>query len=262
MTGEDRGSVVVERDGPVATLRLNEPQTLNALSASIKAGLAAAVDEVLDDPEIRVIVLTGTGRAFCAGGDIRAMSDRQPVSVRTRMKAAHDWLYPLLATEKPIVAAVNGVAAGAGFSLALAGDIIVASEDARFKAGFPGLGAAPDLGLAYTLPRAIGLNRAKDILMTNRDVPAAEALAIGLVARLVPAADVMATALTLARELAEAPGVSLGLTKLLLRRGAELSLDAFLGVEGLSQAVAFASDDFAEGVAAFQGKRKATFQGR
>src|SRR6266571_3355472 len=159
----DLRPVLLTREGAVAIFTLNEPRTLNALSPAIKAGIEHELLPLLSDPEVRAIVITGEGRAFCAGGDIRAMDEHRGVAVRERMRKSHRWLAALLSTEKPVVTAINGVAAGAGFSLALTGDIVVAARTARFKAGFPGIGAVPDLGLAYTLPRAVGMLRAKDI---------------------------------------------------------------------------------------------------
>ena len=248
-------SVRVERDGAVATLVLNEPKSMNALSPGIKAGIEDNLPGLLGDPEVRAIIITGTGRAFCAGGDIRAMDDRGTLSVKNRMTRSYRWLIPLLTADKPIICAVNGAAAGAGLSLALTGDMIVASRDARFKAGFPGLGAVADLGLAYTLPRAIGHQRASDILLTNREVGAEEALAMGLVARLTEPEALMATAMDVARALAAGPTVSLAMTKRLMRRAYELPIEGFLELEAMSQVVAFGSSDFDEGVAAFKGKR-------
>jgi len=255
-------SVRVERNGAVATLVLNEPRSMNAMSAGIKAGIEDNLPGLLADPLVRAIVITGTGKAFCAGGDIRSMDDRGTLSVKTRMTRSYRWLIPLLTADKPIICAVNGAAAGAGLSLALTGDIILASRDARFKAGFPGLGAAADLGLAYTLPRAIGYQRASDILLTNREVSADEAHAMGLAARLTDPEALMATAMETARALAAGPTVSLALTKRLLRRAYELPIEGFLEFEAMSQVVAFGSEDFDEGVAAFKGKRKPDFRGR
>lgn len=254
-------SVRVERTGAVATLILNEPKSMNAMSAGIKAGIEAHLPGLLADSSVRAIILTGTGKAFCAGGDIRSMDDRATLSVKTRMTRTYRWLIPLLTADKPIIAAVNGAAAGAGLSLALTTDLIVAARDARFKAGFPGIGAVADLGLAYTLPRAIGHQRASDILLTNREVGAEEAHAMGLVARLAEPEALMATAMELAQALAAGPTVSLALTKRLMRRAFELPLEGFLESEAMAQVVAFGSGDFDEGVAAFKAKRKPDFKG-
>ena len=253
--------VLTERRGGVSIIRLNEPRTLNALSPGIKAGLAEAVAGLSSDPGSRAIVITGTGRAFCAGGDIRSMDEHRAVPVRRRMQASHEWVLRLMTCEKPVLAAVNGVAAGAGFSIALMADIVYAAEDARFKAGFPGIGAAPDLALAYTLPRAVGAMRAREILLTNREVSAVEAQALGFVAAVYPAAGLLDEVLAIADTLACGPSVSFGQTKRLIARSFELPLEAFLEQEAYAQMTAFGSDDFAEGVAAFRAKRKPEFRG-
>lgn len=211
-------AVIVERREDIALLRLNQPQTMNALSPAIKQGLEMAVPQLMADSAVRCIVITGTDKAFCAGGDISNMADRSAPSVRARMHPSHGWVKLLLTGEKPVIAAVNGAAAGAGFSLAMMCDFVILADTAYFKAGFPGLGAAPDLGLALTLPRAIGMLRAKDILMTNRRVGAEEAVTMGMATRVVASAALLDEAFALAQSLAAGPATSLGLTKHLLNQ--------------------------------------------
>ncbi|WP_296581779.1 enoyl-CoA hydratase/isomerase family protein [Xanthobacter sp.] len=254
-------AVTVTREGVVALVRLNEPRSLNALSAAMKAGLAAAVEELIADDGVRAIVLTGEGRAFCAGGDIRTMTQNETVAVRRRMQASHQWVQRLLDCEKLILTAVNGVAAGGGFSIALFGDIVCAADDARFRAGFPGIGAVPDLAIAYLLPRAVGAIRAKDILLANEDISAAEGHRLGFVSRLFPAESLVERTLELATRLAEGPSVSFGLAKRLVARAHELPLEVFLEAEAFAQMTAFGSADFEEGVSAFMAKRKPVFAG-
>jgi len=262
MTHQETDPVVLSISDGVAVLRLNEPGSMNALSATIKQGMIELVPKVVADETVRAIVITGTGKAFCAGGDIRNMADRRPLAVRERMRTSHDWLELLMLGEKPVITIVNGVAAGAGLSLALIGDIILCADDAKFRAGFPGLGAVPDLGAIWTLPRAVGVPRAKDILLSNREVLAAEALSIGLVSRLLPSTSLMEEGMKLAKQLASGPSVSLGLTKSLMRKAFETDLAAFFDAEANAQVLAFSSEDFDEGVAAFLGKRKPCFTGR
>ena len=252
-------AVIVERREDIALLRLNQPQTMNALSPAIKQGLEMAVPQLMADSAVRCIVITGTDKAFCAGGDISNMADRSAPSVRARMHPSHGWVKLLLTGEKPVIAAVNGAAAGAGFSLAMMCDFVILADTAYFKAGFPGLGAAPDLGLALTLPRAIGMLRAKDILMTNRRVGAEEAVTMGMATRVVPSAALLDEALALAQSLAAGPATSLGLTKHLLNQ-AYAPIAEFLSQEAMTQAIAFGSEEFGEGVAAFLGKRKPQFR--
>jgi 2-(1,2-epoxy-1,2-dihydrophenyl)acetyl-CoA isomerase len=259
--GDAGDSVLIEKKGAVAVLTLNEPKSLNALSANLKAGLGAALPSLLENREVRAILITGAGEAFCAGGDLRAMDDRTPVSARERMARSHRWLIPLLTADKPIVTAVNGFAVGAGFSLALAGDIVLASDKAIFKAGFPRVGLAPDLGLAYTLPRAVGMNHARDILLSNRDIGADEAQKLGIATRITSREALMGTALSLASSLAEGPSFAYALTKQLLRRSFDVTLEAFLEAESNAQALAFGSKDLVEGVDAFAAKRKPLFKG-
>lgn len=256
-------SVVVTMEGQVAILRLNDPKSMNALSAGVREGLTREVHRLLDDPKVRCLLFTGTDGAFCAGGDIRSMDDRRPTDTRARMHRHYGgWAARLLKAEKPVVMAVNGAAAGAGVSLALMGDIIIASRTAYFTTAFSRLGVVPDLGLVATLPRAIGMARARDMLLTSRKVPADEALQMGLVARLTEPDELMPAALEAAQALANGPTTSLGLIKRLLQRAYDHSIDEFLEAEGFAQAVAMTTEDFEEGLAAFKAKRKPQFKGK
>jgi 2-(1,2-epoxy-1,2-dihydrophenyl)acetyl-CoA isomerase len=252
-------AVIVERRGATALLRLNSPASMNCLNPEIRAGLERELPALLGDPAMRCLVLTGSGDAFCAGGDLKQMEERGATQVRQRLQRIHRVIRLLVEAEKPVVAAVNGAAVGAGFSLALLCDLLLVSDRAYFRAGFPAVGAAPDLGLAYTLPRIVGMARAKEILMTNRRIEPAEAVALGLALRQVPHESLEAEAQALADQLAAGPATSLGLTKTLLNRAYALSFDAFLEAESMAQAVAFGSPEFAEGVAAFLAKRKPDF---
>ena len=252
-------AVIVEHHVDVALVRLNRPRSRNALDPDIKAGLETAIPALMDDSAVRCLVITGSEDAFCAGGDLNNMNDRAAPSVRARMYRSYAWSQRILTGEKPVVAAVNGAAAGAGFSLALLCDIAIVADDAYFRAAFPGLGAVPDLGLALTLPRSIGSARAKDILLTNRRIEPTEAVAIGMAKRMVPAASLIADAMQLASELAAGPATSFGLTKMLLNN-AYGPISDFFATEAMAQAVAFGSKEFAEGVNAFHAKRKADFR--
>lgn len=256
-------SVIVTRKGGIALIQLNEPKSMNALSGGIRDGFYGALPGLLDDPEVRCIVITGTGDAFCAGGDIRNMGVKPAPAIRSRMQNSHGrFISRLLKAEKPVITAVNGAAAGAGFSLALLGDIILASKSAYFLTAFSRLGACPDLGLLATLPRAIGMARAKDILLTSRKITADEAWQMGLVSRVVEPAALLDTAMEAAEALAAAPTVTIGLIKKMLLRAYDTSIDEFLDQEAFAQAIAQSTEDFIEGVEAFRGKRKPQFKGR
>jgi 2-(1,2-epoxy-1,2-dihydrophenyl)acetyl-CoA isomerase len=262
--GRVMGAVKVERHDAVAVIRLDDPSCLNALSPEIKAGLESNVPKVLADASIRAIVLTGTGKAFCAGGDIRAMQDldgRKAPAVRRRMMAVHGWARALLDADKPVIAAVNGAAVGGGLALALLADIVIASEDAYFLSAYSKLGVLPDLGVLQTLPWAIGSLRAKEMILLNRRYTAAEAVQIGLANRCVPAGELMDVALAAAHEIASGPTAMLSMSKVMMKRAYEASVEDFFEREAVVQGVAFGSAEFAEGVDAFLAKRKPNFNG-
>jgi 2-(1,2-epoxy-1,2-dihydrophenyl)acetyl-CoA isomerase len=252
-------AIILERHGAVGLLQLNRPEARNALSAEMKSELESSILTLLADTTVRAVVLTGSGKAFCSGTDLNSWAERSTAYTRERLRRAHTWIAALAKSDVPLIVAVNGVAAGAGFGLACLGDLVLASNDARFQAGFPRVGAAPDYGIGWTLPRIVGLNRAKDILLTNRAVTAAEALTIGLVSRVVDGADLRDEAIGLAQSLTQAAALSVGLTKTLLRTAYSTSLEQYLESEANAQAVAIASADFAEGIDAFLARRAPTF---
>jgi 2-(1,2-epoxy-1,2-dihydrophenyl)acetyl-CoA isomerase len=257
-------AVKVERHGAVAVLRLDDPSAMNALSPAVKAGMEANVPKLIADPSVRAIVITGTGKAFCAGGDIRAMKDpegRKAPAVRNRMRVAHAWARALLDCDKPVIAAVNGAAVGGGLALALLADIVIASREAYFMSGYSKLGALPDLGILQTLPWAIGSLRAKEMIMLNRRYTAEEAVAIGLANRAVEPGKLMAEALAAAEEIASGPAAMLTMSKVMMKRAYEASVEDFFEREAVSQAIAFGSAEFSEGVDAFLSKRKPRFNG-
>lgn len=258
----DTDAVKLTRQGGVAILTLDDPATMNALSPSIKAGMARHVPALLADDSVRCIVLTGSGKAFCAGGDIRSMKDpeqRKAPAVLARMKSGHSWSRPLLDCDKPIICAVNGAAVGGGLAMALLGDMVFASTDAYFMGGYSKLGALPDLGLLQTLTWAVGSLRAKEIIMLNKRLSAEEAVAIGLANRAVAPDKLMEVTLAAAREIAEGPAAMMRLSKELMKRVYQNSVEEFFQSEAMAQAVCFGSAEFDEGVDAFLNKRRPRF---
>lgn len=254
--------VRLTRAGAVATVVLDRPARFNALTRDVRLGLAAVLGELDADAGVRAVVLTGEGRAFCAGQDLDELPEDGDLG-RLLADEYEPMVRALAGLRVPLVAAINGPAAGAGLGLALAADIRVMAEDAFLSAAFAGIGLVPDSGVSRLLVDAVGHGRAAEIALTGRRVPADEALALGLVARVVPTADVRGEADAIASRLAAGPTRALGLTRRLLRDAAHApDLDAVLALERAAQAEAAATADFAEGVAAFRAKRPPAFEGR
>lgn len=254
-------TLLASHEAGVATLTLNRPEALNALNATMRRELAAALKAAARDEATRAVVITGAGRGFCAGADLRGGSGER--DFRHVLTTEYNPLVAAMrALPKPIVAAVNGVAAGAGVSLALAADIVVAAEDARFVPAFARIGLVPDSGLARTLVRGVGRHRAFEILMGERQLGADEARDLGLVAAVVPGDELADVAGKVARRLAAGPTAAIGLTKRLLNRAEDATLGEALAAEAALQDLAGRTDDHAEGVAAFGEKRDPEFHGR
>jgi enoyl-CoA hydratase/carnithine racemase len=246
------------RDGSVAILTLNEPGKRNALTPAIRVALAEAVDRIERDPAIRAVVITGGPKAFSAGGDLTNMQSDGLAGGRERFRILHTIVRAIVKSSKPYIAAVEGWAVGAGFSLALCCDTIVAGEGARFLAAFPKVGLVADAGLLATLPARVGIGRARQILLYAEPVDATAALGMALVDQVVPDGTALTEAIARARAFEALAPLSTAVTKEFLARG----LDEALDWERSTQAALFQTADHAEGKAAFLGKRRPVFQGR
>ena len=257
----------VERDGALLVLRLDRPDVLNAFDEALTAALGHAVREAAADPAVRAVAITGAGRAFSAGQDLR---DRAATFAEGRhdlrlgdelRRRYHPIVSAIRAMRKPVVAACNGVVAGAALGLAAACDVRVASEAASFRAAWARVGLAPDGGAAFFLPRLVGWGRAADIIFSAEPVGAAEALRIGLVTRVWPEADFAGAWRAYAKALSEGATEAYALAKEGLNAAWERDLTSFLDLEAALQDKAGRSHDYREGVAAFLGKRPARFTG-
>ena len=254
----------IERDGATAVLVMNRPDQRNALDLAMREAFAEAVAQVRDDASVRAVVLAGAGGHFCAGGDIKTVAQgadgkRDIFEGRERIRKIHRWFDELVDLEKPVVAAVDGVAFGAGLSLALCADFVLASPRAKFCSVFTRLGYVPDRGAMYLLPRAIGLARAKDMVFSARVVEAPEALAIGL-AQQVCESDVLQVALAFARRFHSAPTESLGIVKNIMNHAFESERRTVYAQEAMAQAMCRESDFHQEAVRRFIAKEAPAYQ--
>jgi enoyl-CoA hydratase/carnithine racemase len=254
------GTVTIEPRGAVRIVTLTHPRRRNALSLALREALFEALDEVLADPDCRVVVLTGAEGCFCSGGDISTMQGVDPVAGRRRLQRIHRVVRQLTESEKPILAAVEGWAAGAGISLAAACDIVFAASDARFACSFNKIGLVPDLGATATLTQRMGAGRAKYMMMSGEVFSADQASAMGLVEVVTAPGDSLAQALAMAETMAQTAPLSNAMTKALVAR-MPAPLSEMLKAEVDAQAVLFGTSDFAEGQAAFMGKRPPVFTG-
>jgi 2-(1,2-epoxy-1,2-dihydrophenyl)acetyl-CoA isomerase len=258
-----KGLIAESRDH-VTTITLNRPERYNAIDLQLAQELTEAVLTCGEDPEVRALVITGAGSVFSGGGDVKEFGKRLATISRYLKELTtvlHIAISRICRMPKPVVAAVNGVAAGGGMSLALACDLVVATESARFTMAYAGIGATPDGSSSYFLPRLVGLKRAFDLFYTNRTLTAREAEAWGLVNKVVPDTDFKPAVDQLATQLAQGPTVAFGRAKRLIHVGSVESLETQMEHESELIALSGTTEDFQEGITAFLGKRKASFRG-
>ena len=268
MSAPTPSEVLIDQTDGILTLTLNRPDKRNAINDAMMVTLIDAIDGAGRDEAVRAIVLAGAGDNFCGGADIvarNAPDGRRPRagSIQRRLPSQAHRLIPLIATvQTPVVCAVQGWAAGIGLALALAADVTIASQEARFWAPFAERGFTPDSGMTWLLPRRIGEVRARQMLLLGRVVAGPEAVDWQLIDSCVPAAELPLAIDTVARQLAGSATVAIGLTKWLLASGQSASLEESLRNEGFGLELSSRSEDFREGMTAFREKRSARFEGR
>jgi len=272
----DFESIIYQIDNRVATITLNRPDKMNAIGGSLQMDLVHAIEEANNDDAVGTLVITGAGKGFCSGADVSALAgtaqgggsgqadsagqgDSRPSGKSPSGRSINLIAQTMDAFEKPSIAAINGVAAGAGLSLALSCDIRIASDRARFSQIFIRRGLVPDSGSGYFLPRAIGMSRACEMVFTGDILDAAQALEFGLVSRVVPHDDLLREVHDLAARIALGPTGALKMAKRIMYTGIDGTLDETLELESYYQGICFNTDEFREGVAAFLEKRQPDF---
>ena len=262
----DYETIIAEKNNQIERITFNRPSALNALNDQMGEEFYSALKEAEKDPQTRCLVITGAGRAFSAGEDVSGLKERygggQSPSLGDHLrKKYHPIITRLRSMEKPIIARLNGIAAGSGASIALACDIRIASEDAGLKQAFIGVGLVPDSGSSYFLARELGPGRALELIMTGRTVSAREAETLGLVNKVVPATELDKTVDELAEKLANGPTKALGLSKRVVNQASRVELSEALEYEAQNQEVAGKTKDHLEAVKAFLEKRQPKFTG-
>jgi len=260
MNNKNASPVKVTRDGPVTIVRLANDENRNSLTQDMRNSIAATFHELETDVDCRAVYLTGSGQAFCAGGDLPMLKNEiDPWSTHVRFNRTAQWLTALIRFRKPVVVGVNGYAVGGGFGLSLIGDTIIAAESAQMMSGFFRLGVIPDIGVMYNLPRLIGLARARAFIFENKTWSGKEAVENGVASAVVPDDRLDEECLKRARAFANGPVETMGLAKWLMGRTFESSLDDMMAFENLGQSLAFTSQAFQAGLDGLMNKRKPDF---
>jgi enoyl-CoA hydratase/carnithine racemase len=259
---ESSESVLYVKHNDVATLTLNRPKTRNAIDGEMRRALAKTVSEIRSDRDVKVVILAGSDGAFCSGGDIRSMtSDNSAENARDRMISLQGCIRDLSELDRPIIAAVDGPAYGAGLGLALTADLILASERARFCLSFLRLGAVPDCGVFYSLPRIVGTHIAKQLAFSTREFDAQQAKDMGIVFEIQSKDNILRRAQDIATELSKLPLASLALTKKIFNASLDSSMDAMFEMEAMGQGIARSTAFHLESANRFRNKQPLLFNG-
>jgi 2-(1,2-epoxy-1,2-dihydrophenyl)acetyl-CoA isomerase len=259
---EKQSAVLLKKDGGIATITLNRPAALNSLNEEMLDGMLAALRNVAEDHAVRVVVITGNGRAFCAGGDLFFLvSLTNPVTARNFIERAGLVPTAIMNMAKPVIAMVNGVAAGAGFNIALSCDLVMCAKSVRFAQSFARVGLVPDCGGQYLLPRIVGPYKAKELMFTGDLIDAETALGLGVVNRVIPDDQLEVETYKFAKRLLQSAPLPLAAIKKVINMSGQLDLQATLSLETETQTVCMQTADYKEGVLAFKEKRDPVFTG-
>ncbi len=254
--------LTLDKEAGIATLTLNRPEQLNAISLPMAHSWERGLDEVDKDDSLKVLIVTGADRSFCAGLDVATFPQVEEMSQKELGHFMRILSLPLHNLSKPTIAAINGIALGGGLAIAMLCDLRIASETARFSSGYIRMGLIPDLGFTYSLPRIVGTAKAMELIITGDIFDAAEAQRMGIVNRVVPEGEVMKSARKLAERIAKGPSVAIGLLKQAINRGVHNSLEQQVEFECFVDYICLRTEDHKEGVRAFFDKRLPDFKGR
>jgi enoyl-CoA hydratase/carnithine racemase len=260
-------TLLLEKKDGIAILTLNRPERMNALNEKMGTELVQALQEADQDDEVRVLVVTGAGKAFCTGADVGGMTagERKPrgaEEIRRGFRNIQGIILGLHRLEKPTIAMINGAAVGGGFDLACACDLRMGSENARFMVAFTRIGLFPGWGGTWLYPRIIGIPKAAEMLFTGDFLEAKEAERLGLLNKLVPAAELEKETMGLARRIADGPPIAIRLSRMQLYKGLEMDLETALKIAAACETITLTSEDHQEGVAAFREKRRPQYKGK